>query len=152
MFCHSIAAYAEVEEALADKAGTSMKESGMEWKGHISGQKVRLVKVISDREGWEAIWLQAFRSRAPEIDFDKYAVACVFLGHKADWLYSISFGKPYVKGNVKIIPYSLHEMVLELMGPFKPGGQYHMKAYRKSKGLELILKEPTDSVNTTRDI
>ncbi len=152
MFCSSFTADASAERSRNGKAVSAKNNAGMEWTGHISGQKERLVKVITDREEWDALWKRAFDLKSPDIDFENYVAACVFLGHEADWLYSIGYGKPYVKGNSKVIPYSLHEIVLELMGPFKASGQYHIKVYKKEGGLEFLLEESPASVRRTRGI
>ncbi len=114
---------------------------GMKWEGYASQQTKRLVKVITDNDEWTALWRRAFDTKAPAVDFDNYAVACVFLGHEADWLYSIAFGEPSLKDGRIVIPYWLGEIYLELAGPFKASGQYHMKVFKKKTGVEMILKE-----------
>lgn len=134
------------ETALIMAAKSGKKESvaaydGMKWEGHASQQTNRLVKVITDNDEWTALWRRAFDTKAPVVDFDNYAVACVFLGHEADWLYSIAFGEPSLKDGLMVIPYWLREIILELAGPFKASGQYHMKVFRKKAGVEMILKE-----------
>lgn len=113
----------------------------MEWQGSSSSQKDEFIAVITKKEDWSMLWRRAFGKRAPEVDFTKYVVACVFLGHNADWLYSISFGQPYTRGNVVTIPYTLAEMILELKEPFKAKGQYRMKVFRKIEGKEMQLEE-----------
>jgi hypothetical protein len=149
-FCSSFAAHAAMGLTQPDKAESTVIYADMEWKGHISNQKERLVKVIAGKEEWDALWRRAFDQQAPDIDFYNYAVACVFLGHNADWLYSIGFDKPYVRGDITVIPYGLHKIVLELMGPFKASGQYHMKVYKKSRGVELILEDSAESFRKMR--
>jgi hypothetical protein len=114
---------------------------GLKWEGHASQQTKRLVKVITDNDEWKALWRRAFDTKAPAVDFNNYAVACVFLGHEADWLYSIAFGAPSLKDGRMVIPYWLREIYLELAGPFKASGQYHMKVFKKKAGVEMILKE-----------
>jgi hypothetical protein len=113
----------------------------MEWKGSTSAQKDEFISVINKKEEWKNLWRRAFNKSAPDIDFTKYVVACVFLGHNADWLYSISFGQPYLRGNVMTIPYTRAEMILELKEPFKAKGQYRMKVFRKIEGKEMQLEE-----------
>ncbi len=114
---------------------------GMKWDGHASQQTTKLVKVITDNDEWAALWRRAFDKKAPVIDFDHYAVACVFLGHEAEWLYSIAFGEPSLKDGRMVIPYWLRDIYLELAGPFKASGQYHMKVFQKRPGVEMILEE-----------
>ena len=115
------------------------------WKGHQSAQKEPFIKIVEDREEWSGLWKRAFGKPAPEIDFDRQVVACVFLGHRADWLYSISIGEPVRRGGVWIVSYGLAEIILELSGPFKAGGQYVMKVLEKKKDAPMILEETEGS-------
>ncbi len=123
------------------KSDTAANIVQMEWQGSTSAQKEELIAVITKKEEWTKLWRRAFNKTAPEIDFTKYAVACVFLGHGADWLYSISFDQPYTRGNVVIIPYTLAEMILELKEPFKAKGQFRMKVFWKLERKEMELEE-----------
>ena len=111
------------------------------WKGSISNQKEEFIQVVETQEQWSELWMRAFAKPAPDVDFGKYAVACVFLGHSADWLYSISFGKPFMRDNLMVIPFGLPEIILELSGPFKASGQYSMKVFEKKKDIKMILEE-----------
>lgn len=112
----------------------------LEWEGSISNQAERLVTVISDRKEWEALWSRAFDKPAPDVDFEKNAVACVFLGFHAGWLYDIHIDDPREKGSLLVVPYGLSEIVLRLSGPFRASGQYRMKAVRKKPGFGMILE------------
>lgn len=116
-------------------------EDEREWKGNISDQKTKYIRAVTDNEEWVQLWKRAFDKTAPEVDFKSYVVACVFLGHEADWLYDIGFGKPFEKEGRLIIPYGLAEIILELAAPFKASGQYRMKVFKKEKGLEIMLEE-----------
>ena len=113
----------------------------MAWKGSISNQKEAFIKVVETQEQWSELWRRAFDKKAPNIDFRKHVVACVFLGHSADWLYSISFGNPFMRNNQLIIPFGLAEIILELSGPFKASGQYSMKVFEKKKDIKIIMEE-----------
>lgn len=124
---------------LTERIGAA--EDEREWKGNISDQKTKYIRAVTDNEEWVQLWKRAFDKEAPEVDFRHYAVACVFLGYEAVWLYHIDFGKPFVRGNSLIVPYGLIEIVLRLSGPFKASGQYHMKVFKKEKGCEMILEE-----------
>jgi hypothetical protein len=119
----------------------AMENDGMEWKGYESGQSKKLVKVIAGKEEWSELWGRAFHKSPPVVDFDKYAIACVFLGFDAPWLYGIEFGAPVIRGDKLIILYSLIEVRLELSGPFHASGQYHMKVFGKKKGYKMELEE-----------
>src|SRR5512138_254437 len=94
------------------------------WKGGQSSQKDPFIKVVETPEEWTELWRRAFEAPAPEVDFNRYVVACVFLGHRADWLYSIHIGEPLRRGDIWVVPYGLAEIVVELAGPFKARGQY----------------------------
>lgn len=114
-------------------------KNGMDWQGNLSLQHVELVTVITDNHEWTALWQQAFAAPAPPVDFEKYGIACVFLGYHADWLYSIDFGKPRIENGLQVIPYGLADIVLELSGPFRAAGQYRMKAFAREKGYGMAL-------------
>lgn len=118
----------------------------MEWEGNLSDQKEKFVKIVMDKPEWDDIWKRAFGKSAPEIDFENYAIACVFLGHDADWLYDISFATPFKRDNVMVIPFGLAEIILRLSGPFKASGQYHMKVVKKQKGFEMLLEDSLGSL------
>lgn len=110
------------------------------WKGHVSNQQQAFIKIVETPKEWSDLWLRAFEGPAPEIDFEKNVVACVFLGYGADWLYSIHIGEPARRGETWVVPYGLAEMVLELAGPFKAGGQYAMKILEKKKDAPMLLE------------
>lgn len=116
-------------------------KSGLDWEGNLSLQQDELVTVVTDQHEWAALWQRAFAAPAPKVDFDKYGVACVFLGHRADWLYSIGFGEPRMENGLQVIPYGLAEIVIELSGPFRASGQYRMKAFAREKGYGMALEK-----------
>ena len=118
-----------------------VQKDGMEWEGYLSHQSEELVTVITDGKEWNTLWKRAFGVPAPEIDFEKYVVACVFLGFQSDWLYSIHLEEPCIEGDLMIIPYDLMEIILELEEPFRASGQYRMKAYEKKKGYGMIVQQ-----------
>jgi len=122
-----------------------VRQDGMEWEGHLSHKPEELVTVITDRQEWNALWQRAFAAPAPGVDFKKYGIACVFLGYNADWLYDIDFGEPRIENGLQVIPYDLIEIVLELSGPFRAGGQYHMKAFEREKGYGIGLEKASRS-------
>jgi ankyrin repeat protein len=132
--------YSEVA-ALLEKAGAARDYQDTEWKGNISAQKEAFIKVVETPQEWSELWMHAFAKPAPAIDFGKVAVACVFLGHGADWLYSISFGKPFMRGNQMVVTYGLVEIQLQLSDPFKASGQYAMKVLEKKPGVPIILQD-----------
>lgn len=113
----------------------------LEWEGNLSAQKEEFIKLVDAREEWIELWQRAFKKPAPEVDFEKKVVACVFMGHSARWHYSIQFDEPLRRDNEILIYYSLHDVKLRMSGPFKAGGQYHMKVFEKQKGVPTVLKE-----------
>ncbi len=115
------------------------------WKGSVSDQKEPFIEVVESKEVWSALWKRAFQKPAPQVDFRKHVVACVFLGHSADWLYSIYIDEPELRENKWVIPYGLAEIVLELKGPFKASGQYAMKVIQKKKDAPMILEKDDPS-------
>ena len=121
------------------------QHQNMTWKGSISKQKAEFIKVVETQKEWSDLWRRAFDQPVPDMDFEKYAVACVFLGHSADWLYSIGFGQPFMRDNQLVIPFGLAEIILELSGPFKASGQYSMKVFEKKKDVKIILEEAAQS-------
>lgn len=131
--------------SLLEKADTTKDYSGLKWEGNISNQKAEFVSVVETSEEWSELWRRAFEERAPDVDFEKYVEACVFLGYSAAWLYEIIFGTPYERDNRLVIPFSLVEVYLRLSGPFKAAGQYHMKVYAKRKDVKMILEESPQS-------
>ena len=114
---------------------------GQTWEGHLSGQKEPFCEVVTGPEQWSALWLRSFDAPAPELDFSRHVVACVFLGHSAEWLFSIDFGEPFVRGDAMVIPHGLVELVLELSGTFKAGGQYRMTIFERKIGYAYQLEE-----------
>lgn len=118
---------------------------GMVWKGSVSGEKEKFIKVVETPDEWTELWKRAFDQPGPAVDFKKYVVACVFLGHSANWLYAIHIGEPFRRGDTWVVSYELVKMILELSGPFKAGGQYHMKVLEKKKDAGMVLEKAAPS-------
>jgi len=123
---------------------TEEKTVAMEWEGQYSNQEQSLVQIVTNERGsrnslgWKDLWKKVSPSEAPDIDFDKYVIACVFLGRRPTGGYSIEFGKPYIKDNRMVVPYREH----------KPTGfvtqalsyPYRMKVFERSPGREVVLE------------
>lgn len=116
-----------------------------DWEGPVSLQAEELSTVISDAAAWTALWRSAFGLPAPAVDFSAQVVACVFLGHRADWIYRIMFDEPRREARQSIIEYGLVKLVLELAGPIRPSGQYRMKSFPREPGRPVILAEDLPS-------
>lgn len=117
----------------------------MDWEGFMSRQRDEVLTVVTDDREWNGLWESAFGRPAPRVDFDRYAVACVFMGYSADWLYDIHIGDPQADKNILRVPYGLNEIILELSGPFRASGQYRMKAIERKKGYGMVLDRQRDS-------
>ena len=141
LICLLLLLFIFLPATVRSELSSPIQHQNLTWKGSISNQKEQFIKVVETQKEWTELWRRAFDQPAPDIDFEKYVVACVFLGHSADWLYSIGFGQPFMRDNMLVIPYGLSEIILELSGPFKAGGQYHMKVFEKKKGIKMILEE-----------
>jgi len=126
--------------------GVEENNAVMEWEGQYSSQEEPLVQIITsergdkDSLGWRDLWKRISpSSKAPAIDFDKYVVACVFLGRRPTGGYWVEFGKPYIKDNRMVIPYKEH----------KPTGfvtqalsyPYRMKVFERPVGKEVALEQ-----------
>ncbi|MEE9910523.1 MAG: ankyrin repeat domain-containing protein [Deltaproteobacteria bacterium] len=127
--------------SILEKAGAGGDYRGMEWKGNVSRQREPFIKVVGTKKEWSELWTRALEKPAPDVDFEKYVVACIFLGHSARWLYSVGLGQPEKRGNELVIEYELIDVMLRLAGPFKAGGQYYMKVFDKPKDIPMILEE-----------
>lgn len=127
--------------SILEKAGAGGDYLGMEWRGNGSRQKEPFIKVVETQKEWSELWQRAFEKPAPKMDFEKYVVACIFLGHSARWLYSIGLGGPVRRGDQLVVEYSLHDVMLRLAGPFKAGGQYLMRVMEKPKDVPMVLEE-----------
>jgi hypothetical protein len=134
----------------AVKAVATAAPPGHEWEGFVSQQKEEFIQVVTTPEEWSALWQRALDQPAPAVDFERHAVACVFLGHSATWLFSISIGEPQVRDQTLVFPYGLAEMILELSGPFKAGGQYAMQVVEKRHGYRLMLEKKLFSHQSIR--
>ncbi|ABB32880.1 Ankyrin repeat-like protein [Geobacter metallireducens RCH3] len=129
---------------LLEKAGAGRDYAGMSWTGYDAAMKEPFITVVDDRTQWEDLWKRAFDKPAPIVDFDNFAVACVFLGAEAEWLYSIHFDEPSVKDGVMQITYRLfmNRIAMEAERGFgRPsfGGQYRMEVYAKQKGVTMRI-------------
>ncbi len=136
--------------SILEKAGAGGDYRGMEWKGNVSNQKEPFIKVVETQKEWSELWKRALDKPAPNVDFEKYIVACIFLGHSAEWLYSIGLSTPVMRGNQLVLEYSLQDVMLRLAGSFRAGGQYHMKVFEKQKDVQMILEEDAQTSRRRR--
>lgn len=133
---------------LLEKSGAGRDYAGMSWDGYDAALKEPFIKGVDDRGEWEDLWKRAFNKPAPEVDFDNFAVACVFLGDGASWLYHIAFDEPSVKDGVMHITYRLFMNMIQVeteRGFGRPsfGGQYRMEVYARRKSVVLQIDKGT---------
>lgn len=134
------------EKGATERTDDRRDYAGMSWDGKDAALNERFIAVVDDPAQWQDLWKRAFDKPAPVVDFENFAVACVFLGSKADWLYHIAFDKPAVKDSVMHITYRLLMLELEYrmapeLGYGRPsfGGQYRMEVYAKQKGVTMQI-------------
>jgi len=124
-------------------------EAVTEWEGAESEITEPRAGVVVTAEEWETLWKKAFGKQAPAVDFNRFAVACVFLGHYPGWWYRIGFGEPEVSGSTLNISFSLADLVVELEDRGKGGmfreygarGQYKMRLVEKKQGFPIKLQQ-----------
>ncbi len=126
------------------------KKSVTEWEGNESEPAKPFAGIIATEKDWKALWKKAFRKKAPAVNFKRYAVACVFLGHYPGWWYHIGFGRPHVSGSTMVVSYSLADLRVELRddgtrGPWSKEygsrGQYKMRVVEKKHGFSMRLEQ-----------
>ncbi len=126
------------------KAGSSGDYASVEWEGNESAIEEPLDIAVTDGEEWSRLWRRAFGKDAPDIDFGRYFVASVFLGHRAGWWYSIDLQDPVVKGEEHMVGYGLVMLRVRMSpeGSRNPGfrGQYAMKAFPRREGLKPVVR------------
>jgi len=124
--------------------GAEENSGAMEWKGRCSSQEEPLAQIVASEwgsrnsSGWRDLWKKVSSSKAPEIDFDKYVVACVFLGRRPTGGYWVEFGESYIKDNRMVIPYKERKstgfVTQALSYP------YRMKVFEKPVDREVVLE------------
>jgi len=132
----------KIEKWWEETEGNSV---AMEWEGQYSSQQEPFAQIVTSEWGsrnslgWRDLWKKvSTSSKASAIDFDKYVVACVFLGRRPTGGYWVEFGKPYIKDNRMMIPYREH----------KPTGfvtqalsyPYRIKVFERPAGREVVLQ------------
>lgn len=117
------------------------------WEGNESELAEPFTGVIGNDKEWTDLWGKAFGKKPPTVEFDRYAVACVFLGHYPGWWYHIDLSEPRVSGTVIFVPYQLIDLIVELTADEngltrKHGrrGQYIMKVVEKKPGFAMRME------------
>ncbi len=129
---------------LLEQHGAQPQYAGLSWSGNDARQKEAFIRAVTEQAEWDALWQRAFAAPAPPVDFSSHAVACVFLGDHADWLYSILLSQPRTEGQTTRIHYALVMNQLRLApgaGSASFGGQYHMEVVPRQPGEAMELVE-----------
>ncbi|MBE0603963.1 MAG: hypothetical protein IH611_10130 [Deltaproteobacteria bacterium] len=121
-----------------------MDYASAEWEGKESAVGEPLDIVVTAGGEWRRLWRRAFDKDAPEMDFDRFFVACVFLGHRAGWWYSIGFDNSVVKEGEDVVGYGLVMLRMSASPEAfrNPGfrGQYAMKTFPRRDGLKPVVR------------
>jgi ankyrin repeat protein len=129
---------------MLEAKGAAAEYGAMAWAGNESALGEPLETAVTDGAAWSDLWRRAFGKDAPLVDFDRYFVACAFLGRNPGWWYSIGFLPPSEQGKELVVGYEL-AMLRMSSSPeaFRdPGfpGQYAMKVYPKREGLVPVVR------------
>jgi hypothetical protein len=114
------------------EAGATEKFDSLEWSGSYSDKKEYAELIIDNSFKWEKTWARfGFAAGPPEIDFNKYVIAGVFLGGRPTGGYDVKFGKPYNEDGKMVIPYD----------EIKPGpGQFVTQALTQPYGMRVFQR------------
>jgi hypothetical protein len=121
------------------------EQETMEWQGTFCHQKEPLRKIITKAGEWEELWKRIFPGKTvPEIDFNKFLVACVFMGEKKSGGYYIEFDRPFMRNNKMIITFREHspspqDLVIQALTQ-----PYYLKAYEKRNQYPVLLEKGRD--------
>jgi len=121
------------------------EQETMEWQGTFCHQKEPLRKIITKVGEWEELWKRIFPGKTvPEIDFNKFFIACVFMGERRTGGYYIEFDRLYMRNNNVIITfreYSPRPQDLVIQALTQP---YYLKAYEKKNQGRVLLEKAGD--------
>jgi hypothetical protein len=142
-------AYFQVTGAAASEPLQKSKGPQTKWEGTESELVEPFTGIITNKTDWKELWIKAFRKDAPKLDFQRYAVAFVFLGHYPGWWYNICWAEPYTSGATIVVPYELVALIIELQNDGKgPSlreqgnrGQYKMKVVEKKPGFFIKISQ-----------
>lgn len=111
-----------------------------EWSGVFSGISDFHRAVVQDPEEWKSLWRKAFGEEVPEVDFEKYFAAAVFMGAKNTGGYWVEFLDPVERKGKWVVRYRLHSpgpgsfVIQAFTRPFA------VKLFEK-KNLKIVLEE-----------
>ncbi len=120
-------------------AGAAERYDALEWSGEYGKYRHEVSRVVTNTADWDAIWESLFHSKAPPVDFARYAVACIFLGERPTGGYGIDFEKPNAQGDTLVISYrerrSTGFVTQAITYPYK------LKVFRIPSGLKAVLRQ-----------
>lgn len=113
--------------------GAKEKYEALEWSGEYCSKENSSELIVGYIAKWEHLWKSLSADGSlPEIDFNKYVIAAVFLGPRPTGGYSVEFGQPYLKDNKMVIPYREH----------KPGaGQFVTQVFTRPYAIKVFEKK-----------
>lgn len=114
-------------------SGAKEKYEALGWAGEYCSRENPSELIAGSIVQWGRLWKSlSSEGNLPEIDFNKYVIAAVFLGPRPSGGYGIKFGKPYQEGGKTIIPYE----------EIKPApGQFVTQALTKPYGMKVFQKD-----------
>jgi len=129
--------YLELASVLKE-AGATERFDSLEWSGSYSEEKKYTELVIDNSSRWKKTWHKlGFEIGPPEIDFNKYIIAGVFLGVRPTGGYGVKFGKPYQEEGKTVIPYE----------EIKPGpGEFVTQALTQTYAMKVFEKKTEAAV------
>lgn len=101
------------------------------WRGGQCGMSKPAVRTISSDVDWSALWREAFRQEAPQVDFGKYFAVAVFLGARPTGGFSVEFPPPLRDEGVIVIPY-------RVLAPGK--SSFVIQAFTSPYGIQLYRR------------
>lgn len=98
----------ETAEVLAE-AGAAREYDALAWEGSFTQDSSRFAKAVTDQQEWDKIWQKLGKDPvSPVIDFQAYAVACVFLGEIAGFdTMGVVFREPKLEGDTLRVDYEI---------------------------------------------
>ena len=134
--------YTELAKVLRE-ANAAERFDSLEWSGSYSYKKESAELIITNSFQWEKTWAKlGFEAGPPEIDFNKYVIAGVFLGVRPTGGYDVKFGEPYQEEGKTVIPYD----------EIKPGpGQFVTQALTQSYRLKVFKRGGEASILRKRE-
>ncbi|MBI5623571.1 MAG: ankyrin repeat domain-containing protein [Elusimicrobia bacterium] len=134
--------------AVLAKAGAAADYDALAWEGSFVTDSPRYAKVLTDQEAWDEVWKKLGHDPvSPEIDFKRYAVACVFLGEisGADTA-GVVFKEPKLEGKTLRVDYKV--VPRGYITDVHSTSPYAIKVVKRSGAREFVMPPPPDMSGT----